>query len=151
MGNGVFELYCRINHSCVPNVYNSYNATIQREVVHAVKPIAAREEILTSYIANARRREHRQDFRCTYIACTGPGTGHHERRRKEMTDAAKCKLFDNDALEDMALQNRSLRVFLSGADICTKPSQEWHLRSVTIRMAVHSAFLLGTHTPLCGI
>ena len=89
-GVGVFELYSRINHSCIPNVHNSYNASIQREVVHAVKPIAAGEEILTSYIPNVRTKAQRQaqlkqyGFRCECTACTGANASQHEKRRKRL-------------------------------------------------------------------
>ncbi|WPH02476.1 Hypothetical protein R9X50_00534000 [Acrodontium crateriforme] len=61
-GIGVFPFYSRINHSCTPNVHNSYNPTLQREVVHATADISTGEEILTSYTANARGVDELLDF-----------------------------------------------------------------------------------------
>ena len=87
---GVFELYSRINHSCTPNVHNSYNGSIEREVVHAVRPIVAGEEILTSYIPNVRTKPQRQaqlekyGFRCNCTTCAGGNASEHEKRRRRL-------------------------------------------------------------------
>jgi len=40
----------RINYLCLPNVYYCWNKSIGREIVYAVKDIAAGEEILTTYV-----------------------------------------------------------------------------------------------------
>ncbi|KAI1298803.1 hypothetical protein F5Y03DRAFT_409043 [Xylaria venustula] len=51
-GAGIFSLYSRINHSCKPSVYDSYNTTIHRLTVHAIRDISAGEEITVSYLAS---------------------------------------------------------------------------------------------------
>lgn len=49
---GLCPLYARINHSCLPNVYFSWNERCQREVVHAGRDVAAGEEILANYLGS---------------------------------------------------------------------------------------------------
>lgn len=49
---GLCPLYARINHSCVPNVYFSWNERLGREVVHAGRDIAPGEEILGNYLGS---------------------------------------------------------------------------------------------------
>lgn len=49
---GLCHLYAHINHSCVPNVYFSWNERRQREVVHAAHDIAVGEEILANYLGS---------------------------------------------------------------------------------------------------
>jgi len=89
-GSGVFALYSRINHSCIPNVQNSYNATIGKEVVHAIRDISKGEELLTSYVHNLRTREQRGEalkpygFKCSCEACIGPEAEEHEARRQRL-------------------------------------------------------------------
>jgi hypothetical protein len=92
-GSGVFEHYSRINHACNPNVHNSYNPTLQKLTVHAVRQINKGEGILTSYIGGTcRKRQQRQldldnwDFECGCKCCTGPKAADSERRRKRMFD-----------------------------------------------------------------
>ncbi len=51
----------RINHSCLPNVNHYWNDTTGRETVHAVKDIAAGEEILTTYIQICRDYAERKN------------------------------------------------------------------------------------------
>lgn len=47
---GLFLMYSRINHSCLPNVCFSWNRALGREVVHAARDISAGEEILGNYL-----------------------------------------------------------------------------------------------------
>ncbi|KAL1860738.1 hypothetical protein VTK73DRAFT_7197 [Phialemonium thermophilum] len=61
-GCGVFPFYSRINHSCVPNVHNAYNAGIQRLTVYSTRDIGDGEQITTSYIESAcRTRDQRRE------------------------------------------------------------------------------------------
>lgn len=65
----------RINHSCLPNVHHCWNNSIGRETVHAVKDIAAGEEILTTYIqicrylAERNKQLSQYGFTCDCPAC----------------------------------------------------------------------------------
>ncbi|KAM3429929.1 hypothetical protein MY4824_007987 [Beauveria thailandica] len=49
-GKGLFALFSRINHSCVPNAYWTFNAAIERLTVHATRHIRVGEQITISYI-----------------------------------------------------------------------------------------------------
>lgn len=90
-GSGVVEHYSRINHSCSPNVHNSYNPTIGMFTIHAVRQINKGEEIVTSYI-NGSCRTHEQrtnllrnwGFKCECECCSGPKAAAVEKRRSKM-------------------------------------------------------------------
>ncbi|KAI1814440.1 hypothetical protein GGS20DRAFT_412994 [Poronia punctata] len=78
-GIGVFPLYSHLNHSCVPNAYNSYNPNIRRLTIHSTRDIRLGEQIFTSYINSfCRTRQQRQSmlihwgFVCSCLACTDP-------------------------------------------------------------------------------
>lgn len=66
-----------MNHSCVPNVYHTWNENLGRLTVHALRDIKAGEEILTTYISALLTREMRADedhlgnygFVCACPAC----------------------------------------------------------------------------------
>ncbi|KAI0844181.1 hypothetical protein F5Y00DRAFT_249229 [Daldinia vernicosa] len=77
-GSGVFPLYSQINHSCVPNAYNSWNPTLERLTIHAIHDIKAGEQIFVDYVGNTcRTRKQRAvslnttwDITCNCKACT---------------------------------------------------------------------------------
>jgi len=95
LGVGVFASYSRVNHSCTPNVHNSYNPTLNKLTVHATRQINENEEILTSYIDIFQTREKRNadlsewDFRCRCKCCAAPNTADSDRRRERLSDAEK--------------------------------------------------------------
>lgn len=81
----------RINHSCLPNVHHCWNKSIGRETVHAVKDIAAGEEILTTYVkicidhAEREKQLERYGFTCDCPACdtsTAFGRASAKRRKR---------------------------------------------------------------------
>ncbi|KAI1648671.1 uncharacterized protein F4817DRAFT_333716 [Daldinia loculata] len=77
-GSGVFPLYTRINHSCVPNAYNSWNPTLERLTIHAIHDIKAGEQIFVDYIGNTCRTRKQRGLSlytawgitCNCAACT---------------------------------------------------------------------------------
>lgn len=84
----------RINHSCVPNAYFSWNASIGRETLHAVKDIPMGEEITISYcpayhtLDERKRKLEPYVFTCRCPACR-PDTVFGIRsqvRRQQMLD-----------------------------------------------------------------
>ena len=91
-GSGVFQHYSRINHSCIPNVHNAYNPSLDRLTVHAVRQTNKGEEILTSYIDGyCRTHEQRQQslnewgfFKCSCRCCTGSRAAVSGKRRARM-------------------------------------------------------------------
>ncbi len=84
----------RINHSCIPNAHYSWNSSIGRETVHAVKDISKDEAITISYCAaictlDERKRElEPYVFICSCPACqTDTDFGFKSQaRRQEMRD-----------------------------------------------------------------
>ena len=44
----VYAYCCRINHACMPNVHIAWSESISMQTVHAIRPIAAGEEITVS-------------------------------------------------------------------------------------------------------
>jgi hypothetical protein len=49
-GAALFAQTCRVNHSCSPNARYTWRADLGRELVVALKPIAAGEEVTVQYI-----------------------------------------------------------------------------------------------------
>ena len=74
-GGDVFWLASRFNHSCIPNIHNTYNSTLQKETFHNIRDIEAGEELTVSYILDICGRSERQarlskwGFECTCPAC----------------------------------------------------------------------------------
>ncbi len=75
--SGIFPVASRMNHSCIPNVYHTWNSNINRLTVHALRNIEPGEELLTTYIPAVLTLEQRNDeehlgnygFTCTCRAC----------------------------------------------------------------------------------
>lgn len=76
-GSGLFPEASRINHSCIPNVYHSWNTALEKLSIHAIRDIEAGEELLTTYIPLLLARQQRHDeqhlghygFQCRCQAC----------------------------------------------------------------------------------
>lgn len=76
-GSGLFPEASRINHSCIPNVYHSWNTALGKTTIHAIRDIEAGEELLTTYIPLLLARQQRHDeqhlghygFQCKCQAC----------------------------------------------------------------------------------
>lgn len=75
--SGIFPIASRMNHSCIPNVYHTWNQHINRLTVHALQNIAQGEELLTTYIPAILTWDQRNDdehlghygFTCDCPAC----------------------------------------------------------------------------------
>ncbi|XMA13710.1 hypothetical protein WAI453_006501 [Rhynchosporium graminicola] len=85
----VFLLGSRINHSCIPNVNFAYNSTLGKQTFHAVREIAAGEELTIMYnqgtnlLRNQRQTELREwGFTCGCPACEDMSKG--EERRADL-------------------------------------------------------------------
>lgn len=96
-GLAVFETASRLNHSCTPNVHHSWNPTIRKLTVHAVRDIHPGEELCTTYLGGpgayyvrATRIEllrSNYGFTCTCSVCADI-TGLSESRRTLMGQIA---------------------------------------------------------------
>ncbi|KAI0120381.1 SET domain-containing protein [Hypoxylon sp. NC0597] len=79
-GSGIFSLYSRIGHSCVPNAHNSWNPTMERLTVHTTRDLKAGDQILVDYTGNVCRTRQQRAFSlfntwkitCNCVACTDP-------------------------------------------------------------------------------
>ena len=73
--SGVFMYASRFNHSCCANAYWGWNDMVGALTVHAIKDIAADEEITVAYLLPYQDQHRRQqglsqyDFICTCPAC----------------------------------------------------------------------------------
>ncbi|KAK0880130.1 hypothetical protein LTR87_006036 [Friedmanniomyces endolithicus] len=96
-GLAVFATTSRLNHSCVPNVHHSYNPTIKKQTVYAVRDIQAGEELCTTYLGGqgvyyvrAQRIESLRNnygFTCACVSCSDM-TGQSDARREFMSALA---------------------------------------------------------------
>ncbi|KAI1407037.1 SET domain-containing protein [Hypoxylon sp. FL1857] len=79
-GSGIFSLYGRIGHSCVPNAHNSWNPTLERLTIHATRDLKAGDQIFVDYTGNVCRTRQQRAFSlfatwgitCDCEACTEP-------------------------------------------------------------------------------
>jgi len=78
-GAGVFAIACRINHACYPNARWLWREDVGRELVLALRPIRAGEEITVCYAgelnlcSTAERRAHLREnlrFECACTLCS---------------------------------------------------------------------------------
>ncbi|KAK7178113.1 SET domain-containing protein 5 [Paraphaeosphaeria sporulosa] len=80
-GRDVFWLASRFNHSCIPNIHNAYNPTIQMETFHSIRDVEAGEELTVSYLSDTCVRDKRQarlnkwGFQCKCPACQNTSNG----------------------------------------------------------------------------
>lgn len=76
---GVFLEASRINHSCRQNAQNTWNASLGRLTVHAIRDIEEGEEVTTTYLSASQNRATRQarlrasfGFVCACEQCSLP-------------------------------------------------------------------------------
>ncbi|KAH8194704.1 hypothetical protein TruAng_011138 [Truncatella angustata] len=91
---GVFPLIARLNHSCRPNAQHSWNSKLGAQTVHALRDVAAGEELTLSYHNGGPSADRRAalsqffNFDCACELCSLP----REQRRKSdkrLRDAAQ--------------------------------------------------------------
>lgn len=93
--HAVFLLSSRLNHSCEPNVFQSFNPTLGMKTVYAMRDIEAGEELVTNYIGREchylvriQRWEifrSQWGFTCQCDACTDT-TGRSDNRHMLLTN-----------------------------------------------------------------
>jgi hypothetical protein len=84
---GMYELICRMNHSCVPNVHHQWNPVRGMQQLYAIRDIRNGDEITTCYFDTpGLTREERQEktklkwrFSCTCRWCSLTGEALEER------------------------------------------------------------------------
>ena len=77
--SGLFALCCRMNHSCQPNARWCWRRYLGRQLIIAMRPIRAGDEVTVSYISQYGSRATRQQrlrekfhFTCTCPLCQCP-------------------------------------------------------------------------------
>ncbi|KAF9772524.1 hypothetical protein IL306_009766 [Fusarium sp. DS 682] len=87
---GLFTTFCRMNHSCTPNICWVYDEPTGFMEVYAVSDIDKDEEITNSYIEVATSYQARMKelsnwgFNCRCAACEGPNAAKHDERRRRI-------------------------------------------------------------------
>ncbi|KAG4270342.1 hypothetical protein FPRO04_11501 [Fusarium proliferatum] len=87
---GLFTIFCRMNHSCTPNICWVYDEPTGFMEVYAVRDIDKDEEITNSYIEVAISHQARMKelsnwgFTCQCTACEGPDAAKHDERRRRI-------------------------------------------------------------------
>ncbi|KAM0493250.1 hypothetical protein ACHAP8_009438 [Fusarium lateritium] len=87
---GLFTEFCRMNHSCTPNICWVYDEPSGMMEVYAVRDIGHDEEIYNSYIEVACSHQARMKelsnwgFNCSCSACEGPEAANHDQRRRRI-------------------------------------------------------------------
>ena len=89
---------CRINHSCSPNVHVAWNPRLEQMTVHALRPISAGEELLSTYLEYGLPYAERQSilrrkfgFVCSCALCS------LSEAEREMSDLRQQRFMEIDA------------------------------------------------------
>jgi len=97
----VFSLACRLNHSCSPNAHVAWSTNLQRQTVHALRPIKEGDEVLVSYLEPGLARCERRDairrkfgFDCACSLCTLHGA------ELEESDARQRRISQIDSITE---------------------------------------------------
>ncbi|KAI0429371.1 hypothetical protein F5Y09DRAFT_356955 [Xylaria sp. FL1042] len=113
-GTGVFPLWARVNHSCIPNSYKWYNLDIKRLTLHAIRDIQAGEEITADYyggIADSHEQFRlillsKWIFECSCEACTNPA--YYPERQHMYYLNKRLKIYRTQNEEGSSAPGRSL-------------------------------------------
>jgi hypothetical protein len=97
MEGGVFLELSRVNHSCCPNSYDSWNANTEKRTLHAIRDINEGEEITIRYkdgTFKSRQRELKRafGFNCDCNTCSLPDA---EQKIKDTRLEEMDRLFDS--------------------------------------------------------
>ena len=97
----VFAGACRINHACAPNAHVAWSKALTQQTVHAVRQIAAGDEVTVSYAVPGAARAARQThlhgkfgFACACPLCVLTGV------ELEASDARQTRLGELATLLD---------------------------------------------------
>lgn len=92
----VYATACLINHSCLPNSHHSWNESTKQETIHAIRQIAAGDEITISYDHGGSQASRRSflrkafGFDCSCDICTLPGP------QLQISDNRRARIQDYD-------------------------------------------------------
>ncbi|KAI9693397.1 MAG: hypothetical protein M1820_009326 [Bogoriella megaspora] len=98
IGSAVFEVMSRINHSCLPNCFFSWNKKLQKETVHAIRDIGEGEELFVAYCNLIKAKDERADklraygFDCGCQACLDEDSEDEDGNPQETSDDRRYRL-----------------------------------------------------------
>jgi len=115
--HGIFSLSSRFNHSCAPNIKTSYSPSLARLVTHVLRPIAAGDELLTSYLGGpalfaststerTARLRRAWAFECSCAVCASDAASRaaSDARRAELAQLYErrpgVRMHERDAVRD---------------------------------------------------
>lgn len=108
---GIFPIAARFNHSCCPNVAQTWNGKMGMLTMHAIRRIEVGEELCEGYVSLTADRGTRQkrlaayDFECTCEACE-MGSEREERRARIRRLENELETF-NEQIEMGSGKNKS--------------------------------------------
>lgn len=113
--HAVFPNAARLNHSCNPNAYYSWNEAIGRLTVHAVRDIKEGEEITIHYhlaVETQANRQHRHAlafrFICQCAVCVAPLPARRQRDNLLCVLRKHLDVFDSGRIDEIKLEDGSL-------------------------------------------
>ncbi|KAF2868037.1 TPR domain protein [Massariosphaeria phaeospora] len=143
----VFFLGSRINHSCIPNIHFAYNPMLEKETFHAIRDIAAQEELTITYIIGGNHtRSQRQakldewGFLCTCPVCEDTEQGRKKEKKRAQMLELDQKLALNIANESWG---KSLRLAQNLAAIQKSEGLLTRELSTTYQDAARLCMMLG--------
>ena len=90
--SAIYVGYCRLNHSCAPNVHGAWNAMRGRQTMFALRDISEGEELVVSYLGNMGEEQPKgealaeSDARCARLG----------ELYDEIRDAVSMSAFQNE-------------------------------------------------------
>eukprot|EP00438_Fugacium_kawagutii_P007995 Skav234601 [mRNA] locus=scaffold5214:253044:269148:- [translate_table: standard] len=121
-GLAVFNMLARFNHSCVPNVHNSWNIETKTETLHAVRDVAKGTELCTTPKEERRALLQRLKFTCNCEACAaGAAAGAaSDERRQELGQLARRARQLEDGRADVAALQQAVQRSIKLIDLASR-------------------------------
>jgi SET domain-containing protein len=134
-GRDVFWLASRFNHSCIPNIHNAYNPTIQMETFHSIRDIEAGEELTVSYLSDTCVRDQRQarlnkwGFQCKCPACQNTANGNkieqHLAKLATLSQELERAMLGTFASIKILNTHQKMAALLRSVGLVGKPLHNW--------------------------
>ncbi|KAL2061305.1 hypothetical protein VTL71DRAFT_7578, partial [Oculimacula yallundae] len=151
-GRDVFQLASRFNHSCIPNIHNAYNATINKETFHAIRDIEAGEELTVSYIFGIHSRSERQaqlskwGFQCTCPVCEETVVGRNiENQYIQLATLIRDEEMSNPftlSAEESLKRNVRMAALMRSIGLVGKSLNNWEATSLSLYRARSNTYLV---------
>jgi hypothetical protein len=132
-GAAVFPHAARFNHACNPNACFSWNATIGKETIHIMNPVAAGEEITLSYCDMIHDKSLRAyELKHYGFVCDCPACSDDEEDETSFGYQSAERRF---RLQELERETR----FLRGANLSEGAKMEDFVKKLLTLAALHKA------------